>query len=494
MLNSTSFKQHVIVAPPPTPNGDLHVGHIAGPYFGADVLRRYVKLRRSSAICALSVDLYQSYVVTTAERLKVDPVALARKSHEDITETLCMSGIEFDVFGMPDADYGAYVTEWFRQLHASGVLEKRTRAIPYDPKRERFLFESYASGRCPVCLAGTNGNICEACGHPNDAQQLFGLHPTGGAVGDRLESREVTEYILPLEAFRDTLWEHLKNKVPERRPMLQRLLNELFARPLPDFPVTFKSTWGLPAPFPGAEGLVINVWAEMVPGHYHWLSQTTTCDEALLRGKGDARYVQFLGFDNSFFYCVAQLALALAARRAGMDHLLPGAFVTNEFYLLENFKFSTSQGHLIWARDMLADVDRDELRFYLAWSNPEYNQANFSAADFDKVVEKKLRRPFAALIQELPKSVASAQQTRAASAVLDRFASAYAPESFSLRTAAQSIANGLELALWADGAEKSRIAAALAIGMAPIMPDMAERLWAACGRYDPLQWPEEFRG
>lgn len=110
MLDSTSDFQYAIVAPPPTPNGDLHVGHIAGPYFGADVLRRYLKLRGHTAVCALSVDLNQSYVVTTAERLKTDPVTLARQSHSDIAETLGMSGIEFDVVGMPDAEYGAYVS------------------------------------------------------------------------------------------------------------------------------------------------------------------------------------------------------------------------------------------------------------------------------------------------------------------------------------------------------------------------------------------------
>ncbi|WP_329375297.1 class I tRNA ligase family protein [Streptomyces sp. NBC_01483] len=31
-----------ITATPPTPNGDLHVGHIAGPYVAGDVLRRFL--------------------------------------------------------------------------------------------------------------------------------------------------------------------------------------------------------------------------------------------------------------------------------------------------------------------------------------------------------------------------------------------------------------------------------------------------------------------
>ena len=36
------MRHHFITAAPPTPNGDLHVGHMAGPYVAADVYRRFV--------------------------------------------------------------------------------------------------------------------------------------------------------------------------------------------------------------------------------------------------------------------------------------------------------------------------------------------------------------------------------------------------------------------------------------------------------------------
>ena len=39
------YKRVLITATPPTPNGDLHVGHLSGPYLGADVHRRYLEMR-----------------------------------------------------------------------------------------------------------------------------------------------------------------------------------------------------------------------------------------------------------------------------------------------------------------------------------------------------------------------------------------------------------------------------------------------------------------
>jgi methionyl-tRNA synthetase len=213
-----------IIAPPPTPNGDLHLGHLAGPYMWSDVLLRYLALRGRPCVSAISVDLNQSYVVTTAERLKLDPVELAQRQYHNIRATLGAADIRFDVVGMPDAAYSAYVQDWFTRLNAGGAFETTETSVPYDPKRGRFLFEGYASGWCPVCLAATKGNICEACGHPNDAAKLFNLHATGGQPGEPLEMRRRSGLVLRLERWRNQLEHHLLGNLPEIRPNLRRLI------------------------------------------------------------------------------------------------------------------------------------------------------------------------------------------------------------------------------------------------------------------------------
>jgi methionyl-tRNA synthetase len=499
-MSGKAFTSTAIIAPPPTPNGDLHVGHLSGPYFGVDVLGRYLRLRGENVVAAIGVDLNQSYVVTTAERLGTDPNLLARQSHAEVTSTLNQAGIVFDVIGIPDPAYQAYVSSWFSRLFSAGLLQRRQRGVPYDPKRQRFMFESYASGRCTECLAETKGNICEACGHPNDPGQLFGLYPTGGKAGDPVEMREIVEYVLDLESWREPLIRHLRSTLPTLRPALERLINQLLAKPLPAFPITFPSGWGIPAPFPDADGLVLNVWAEMVPGHYHWLDlahRNTGASSPLIALEQTARYVQFLGFDNSFFYAVAHLALALAARESGIEALLPNAIVTNEFYQLENYKFSTSQGHLIWGRDLLAEADLDDIRFYLAWSNPEYNQSNFSRSEFESVSAQKFRKPLEELIVSLEgvsrHSVHPAMPPLVRS-LLQRFEAAYNFEQPSLRIAAATLCNGIELAnhLVKSGENPSLIRAfalALAAGAAPLVPDSAHRIFEAAGGAGNIFWP-----
>lgn len=491
-----------IIAPPPTPNGDLHVGHLSGPYFGADVLARYLRLRGNAVVAALSVDLNQSYVVTTADRMGVDPNKLARDSHHDIASTLSAARMEFDIIGMPDAPYEAYIKDWFLRLHKAGVFQLRSRDVPYDTARQRYMFESYASGRCTTCLSETKGNICEACGHPNDPAELYDLRPTGGRADDTIEMRRIYEYVLDLEEWKEGLKVHLR-KLPNLRPSLRRLIDELLSKPLPPFPITFPSTWGIPAPFPEATDLVLNVWAEMVPGHYYWL-------EAARKKSGNAsvatveeqahRYIQFLGFDNSFFYAVAHFALALAAKSEGIEALLPSAIITNEFYQLENSKFSTSQGHLIWGRELLKQAALDDVRLYLALSNPEFNQSNFSINEFEKVVEQRFRRPLEKLIITLnalsPTIPASISMPDIGWSMIRRFESAYNVEQPSLRIAALTLANGLEFANSLSprddgGANIKVFAQALAAGAFPIVPESAARIWNAVGQTGPVTWPRD---
>jgi methionyl-tRNA synthetase len=488
-----------IIAPPPTPNGDLHVGHISGPYFGMDILRRYLLLRNTDVVAGIGVDLNQSYVVTTGERLGIDPVRLANQSHASIKNTLTAASISLDAVGMPNREYSEYVSQWFGQLHDAGTFEYREVSVPYDVKRKRFMFESYASGWCANCLASTCGGICEVCGHPNNPRDLFGLRPTSGNHDDPIEFRPCGTWVLELERWRLPLEEHLRPLMERMRPSLRRLVKEILEQPLPVFPVTFPSEWGLQAPMPGSKGLVLNVWAEMVPGHYYWLkeSQKAVAGVDLLVSDEAVHYVQFLGFDNSFFYVFAHLALAFAAKKCGADSLLPQAFITNDFYLLDNYKFSTSQGHLIWGRDFLKNHSVDDARFYLAWSNPENDQSNFSQADFAEIVEKKFKIPlskFLSLMQSLPSGILPDPDDVVAQAVTKRFEQAYAEESFSIRLAVRALVSGMELAieLASRGATpQSLIALArrLAAGAAPIVPETAQSIWCHAGGIGPILWP-----
>src|SRR5258707_3442006 len=61
-------RPELVVIGPPTANGDLHVGHVAGPCVGADVRVRYLRAAGRPVVFASGVDDSQTFVVTAAPR------------------------------------------------------------------------------------------------------------------------------------------------------------------------------------------------------------------------------------------------------------------------------------------------------------------------------------------------------------------------------------------------------------------------------------------
>lgn len=365
---------HLIVAPPPTPNGDLHVGHMSGPYLAADIYRRYTLQQGNRAVYCVSSDDHQSYVDTTAERLGTTSAALIAQARRDIQASFDAYSIGLDRFGQPNAEYVEFVTNFFTALAAKRLIRPATVPVLYDAQRGSYPVEAFVSGRCPNCLEGTCGGICEGCGHPNSCTDLLGLD------GNRYQVRQEERLILDLEQFRPALDDHL-NGLGTHRPALRRLIRQLLADKLKPFVLSYKTPRGIDTGAWGLPGQHLNVWGEMYPGHMYWL--TKTAGDAI----ADAEYVQFLGFDNSYFYVFVHVALALAARQCGFQWPLPSAFITNQFYNLPNGKFSTSKGNAIWARDLALEYNTDLARLFLALHGPEYQEATFSEPIFKRAVD-----------------------------------------------------------------------------------------------------------
>src|ERR1700735_452176 len=99
----------LVLGPNPTPNGGMHLGHIAGPYLAGDVYARYQRARGRDVIFTTGTDDSQTFVVASAQRLGVTPQELCRTSTAKIREALSAMGISVDGFGPFDDTYRATV-------------------------------------------------------------------------------------------------------------------------------------------------------------------------------------------------------------------------------------------------------------------------------------------------------------------------------------------------------------------------------------------------
>ncbi|MFF1487485.1 class I tRNA ligase family protein [Streptomyces sp. NPDC058319] len=511
-----------VFSTPPTPNGDLHLGHLSGPYLGADAYVRFQRMNGTRAWHLTGSDDYQSYVLGAARDEGRDPAGTAAHHSAEIAETLRLMDIEPDQYTVTSTDprYPDGLREYFSRLVASGQVAPTTGEGLFDADGGQYLYEVDVTGTCPHCAAGTGGNLCEECGEPNVVSDLKDPRSALSPAAPRREP--VTRLSLPLHEFADAVRAHHgQGRVPAR---LAELAHRLFTRPALDIPLTHPSTWGVTPAEDTTDGQVIWVWPEMAYGFLHGiqaLGERDGEDWRALDPKPDWKIVHFFGYDNSFYHSVLYPVLY----RLAFPQWAPDIdYHVNEFYLLEGEKFSTSRRHAVWGKEILGPDSVDAVRYFLARTRPEGERTDFRRAVYDAVLRDTLIGTWQEWLNDLGRRVDThhggtapdaGNWTPEHSAFLGRLGNrlaaltaALGPDGFSLRQAAAELDGiaqdaasfGRRQALLAGDREwydENRTAVALELAAArllataatPLMPRFAARLATALGLPRPEAWP-----
>jgi methionyl-tRNA synthetase len=377
----------VVVTPPPTPNGPLHVGHLSGPYVGGDVAVRAARGRGEPVLAVCGLDVHQNYVPAKA-RQEDRPVGEVLADYSgQIRSALGQARISYDLLLDPaaDADYRNAVAGLL-----AGLVDSKAVAVDEVPLAvcdtcDRTLHHAWVAGRCRVCGDGAAGGACERCGSYAAAVDLVDPVCTVCGGPPRVVTARVP--VLRMEDHREQLcmaWARA-----ELSPRVRRLVGRLLTDGLPDVPLAYPTDWGIPTTSGGAGGRRgdrIDVWVEMALGYLYALPRAL----GTLSGGRDVagcvagwagvdRLWHFLGFDNAFYYGVLTPAVLAAA---GVPTGVLGGLVVNEFYRLDGRKFSTSRGHAVWAADFLATEDPALVRLYLCWDRPHPYESDFTVAGY----------------------------------------------------------------------------------------------------------------
>jgi methionyl-tRNA synthetase len=430
-------------------------------------------------------------------------------------------GIELDGFAPTDDEYRSTVYNYVNRLSDLGKFRLRTVPLPYSERTGRFLVEGLVGGECPTCLADSRGGFCEACGHPIDFGRLLDpysiLDPT-----DPVTFREADLLVFPLEEYREQLIAYYADKVATWRPHPMAFVRELLSRPLPDYPITYPVDWGLPAPFPQTPRQTINAWLEGMPASMYCTTHAQrelglhppSTDDAWRVERG-GRLVVFMGFDPLYVWGIVHVAELMAHEGR---YILPEMLLCNEFYDLDNEKFSTSKGHVVWARELVAEVPRDVVRFYLNLSAPEHARTSFGRLMLDKVAAQRLVDPWNELAMTLAKLAAEAGATgdplpvspeaaQHAVTIISRFSQCFELATFSLSRAAELLSqNVLRLRAHAQRLQATSLhrdtlrirlgdlflqVRALICAASPILIDLAARA-ARAGGFELRMSPDAF--
>jgi len=381
-LSNTATESILITATPPTPNGDLHLGHLSGPYLAADILTRFNTLQGNRAHSLTGSDPNQSYLMLKARQTGQTPQQIAATNTQRIVETLCKANVQPDSFYDPSQipHYDTTVQNFFKTLFEGGKLIEKLSPSLHDHDSGEYLFQGMVCGNCPHCGVGSDGNACEQCGLPN---QVVDLHsPRQKSCENAIKNGETRRLYLPLSQYQEALKEfHRQVTMPTH---LRALCEKMLAEPLPDICLSHPFDWGVKHTINGYQDQVVYVWAEMAVGYALGANCSANDDHRFFATWNTYNtIVQCFGFDNSYFHAILMPALWMAYSDLTKQQIkLPDTFVTNEFLTLEDSKFSTSRNHLIWARDLIDETDSDSVRIFLNKCRPEHRQQSFRKTDF----------------------------------------------------------------------------------------------------------------
>jgi methionyl-tRNA synthetase len=352
----------------------------------ADVFARYSRLKGRDVVLVSGSDEHGTPTEVEAIRLGISPKQLTDRNHAQIVELFGKWGLSFDNYTRTENPvHKEFVQRHLLKIYERGYIFTQETEMLYCENCSRFLPDRYVEGRCPYCgYEGARGDQCEACGRLLETTLLIG--PYCAICKRNPVRRKTTHWYLDLPKLSKEISTFVNNnrQLPDnaRNFSLNMLKEGLRPRA-----VTRDVSWGIPAPFPGAEDKRVYVWVEAVLGYvsatieyFKNSSEPDTWREYWFDKKAKTLY--FIGKDNIPFHTIILPALLLASEE---DYNLPWNVSTTEFLQFKGEKLSKSQRIGIWSDEALELFPADYWRYYLMSTRPETKDSDFS---WDLFIEK----------------------------------------------------------------------------------------------------------
>jgi methionyl-tRNA synthetase len=269
------------------------------------------------------------------------------------------------------------VQDFYRKVYQNGYTFTQEIEMPYCPNDKRFLPDRFVEGTCPYCGANARGDQCEVCDHLLEPIEL--IKPRCKICNTTPIIKKTKHWYFDFKQFEEPL-----KKFIEEHPVIPDNAKNwclgIIKEGLRPRPITRDLKWGIPAPFPGAEGKSIYVWFEAVLGYVsatkQWAEQQKKPEywKEFWFNK-DTKTVFFIGKDNIPFHLIIFPALLMATQ---LNYILPYNVSSTEFLLYNDQKFSKSHNIGIWMDEALELAPTDYWRYSLIAARPELKDASFS--------------------------------------------------------------------------------------------------------------------
>ncbi len=378
----------------PYVNAVPHLGNLIGSVLSADVFARYARLKfgKENVILVSGSDEHGTPIEVEALKRKVSPRELTDQAHNyDKKLFMDVWEISYDNYSRTESEvHKRFVREFL--LSIEKYIKTQDETLPFCDKDKIFLPDRFVKGKCPYCgYEDARGDQCDNCGRLLTPSSL--IDPRCSICGSKPILKETTHWFFDLSQFNDAIANWIKNSesMPESvKAVALSWVNE----GLKPRAVTRDNSWGIKAPFEGAENKTVYVWFEALLGY---ISATIEARPDLWKDfwfRDDVKSYYFIGKDNIPFHAVILPAMLMAA---GGYHL-PDVIGATEYLLYEGQKFSKSRRVGIWIDEAQPIMDIEYWRYVLIRLRPEERDANFTWREVIRIVNTELNDDIGNLI------------------------------------------------------------------------------------------------
>jgi len=389
---NTTVERILICSAWPYGSGLPHLGNLIGCLLSGDAFTRFYRLRGYETLHVSGTDAHGTKVEYEATRLGMSPRELAAQVHEAIVRVLAAFEVAIDNYTTTESPvHHEFVTWIYREMEKNGYIVSQEEARAFCAGCSRFLADRFIIGTCPRCgYLHAQGNQCDACGALLEPELLQRPH-CAFCGSSHVVARFTRHWYLDLAALTPKLLSYVRSR--DFRGNVRLLTERLIEDGLRPRAVTRDLVWGIPAPFPEAEGKVIYVWAEAALGYV-----SATIEHFRRRGE-EERWREFWfgdkvwqiytqAKDNIPFHTIIFPAQLLAS---GQGFHLPDQIAATEYLnWIGGEQFSKTRRVGIFADEALELLPPVYWRFYLFYNRPESKDVEFSWEEFDKAVNHVL--------------------------------------------------------------------------------------------------------
>lgn len=386
MWSVPKFGKVLVTSAWPYINVIPHLGNLVGSVLSADVVARYYRLLGADVLMVSGSDEHGTPIEVEAMKQGVTPKELTNRNHARVAELFRKWGASFDNYTRTESPiHKEFVQETLMKIYKNGYIFNKETQMLYCDHDQRFLPDRFVEGKCPYCDGDrARGDQCDMCGRLLEPTLL--IDPYCVICKKKPTMKTTRHWYIDLSQFANQLIQYIeKNKhLPANA---KNFSINWIKEGLKPRAVTRDVEWGIPAPFPEAEGKTIYVWVEAVLGYI-----SATIEHCRRIGKPEkwrefwfdkaARTLYFVGKDNIPFHTIILPALLLAS---GENYNLPWNVSATEFLQFKGEKASKSQRIGIWIDEALELFPTDYWRFFLMATRPENKDSNFS---WDVFLEK----------------------------------------------------------------------------------------------------------